>query len=100
MKTGPFGAIEVPVIGAELEAFECVVLVSMRCTCRDGNRPMLLKGHEQAAVCGYCGRVFAIVAVRFDRRSQRPPEAQVACVGRQETQAAPLVSFDGTVVNH
>jgi hypothetical protein len=93
--SNPFGRMGVPLVGAEMEAFECVVLVSLRCKCRAENRPMLLKGHEQGVACAHCGRVFAIAGVRFDRRTGRPPEATVACIGRHEADEdeAPAVTF-------
>lgn len=77
--------MSIPLVGQPVEAYECVILVTAKCTCSVTNAPFVILGMHPT-VCQRCGKVFAVVRAMFDRRRGAPPVADIAVVG-QATEA-------------
>lgn len=86
MKTDLFKGFKpnggIPIVGAPCEAFEAVVIVTMRCKCLPENTPFVLTGVGQARACVHCRNVYAITQAMFDRtKGMTGVTASVSVVG-------------------
>jgi hypothetical protein len=70
----------IPIVGADIEVYEPIVLVNAKCMCDPSNTPVtLIAGIKWA--CGKCGRIYAVARCQFDLRTGRPPAASVVKMG-------------------
>ena len=63
---------DVPLVGQQLEVFECIPLVTVLCNCHDDNRPFVIPGVDVAKMCHRCKRTFAIIKVEYERSPMGP----------------------------
>lgn len=64
-------ARDVPVLGQAYEVYEIQPMLTMRCRCQPGNKPMVIFGVTGSAMCQACRRIYSIDGFTFSRAEQR-----------------------------
>ena len=75
-----------PIVGLPMKVGEAYTLVSVTCRCRPDNPSQIIRGIDVGSKCLKCGKVYAIMAIRFDRASGQPMSCEVGKVGHAPTQ--------------